>query len=114
MILPKLRGRKMNRRELIEGCTALALLKPTFAVGQQNPPQRRIGLIANLPLSPVQRFRKRLQKLGWIEGKNLLIEYRYGEGQDDRFPAFAAELVSMPVDVLVVRGSPAADRMRTA
>ena len=64
--------------------------------------------MANLPLSPVQRFRERLQKLGWIEGKNLLIEYRYGEGQDDRFPAFAAELVSMPVDVLVVWGSPAA------
>lgn len=51
---------------------------------------------------------RKIAKLGWIEGKNLLIEYRYGEGRDDRFPAFAAELVSMPVDVIVVWGSPAA------
>jgi len=64
--------------------------------------------MANLPLPPVQRFRERLQKLGWVEGKNLLIEYRYGEGRDDRFPEFAAELVSMPVDILVVWGTPAA------
>ena len=98
----------MKRREFIKGCTALAAAWPTFAAAQQNQPPKRIGLIANLPLSPVQRFRERLQKLGWIEGKNLLIEYRYGEGRDDRFPAFAAELVSMPVDVLVVWGSPAA------
>ena len=46
--------------------------------------------------------------MGWVEGKNILFEYRYAEGRDDRFPAFAAELVSMPVDVLVVWGSPAA------
>jgi putative tryptophan/tyrosine transport system substrate-binding protein len=43
-----------------------------------------------------------------VEGKNLIIEYRYGEGRDDRFPQFAAELVSMPVDVIVVWGTPAA------
>jgi putative ABC transport system substrate-binding protein len=49
-----------------------------------------------------------LQALGWVEGKNLIIEYRYGEGRDERYPEFAAELVSMPVDVLVVWGSPAA------
>ena len=98
----------MTRREFIKGVVGIAVVRPTFALGQQNQPPKRIGFIANLPLSPVQRFRERLQKLGWIEGKNLLIEYRYGEGRDDRFPAFAAELVSMPVDVLVVWGSPAA------
>src|SRR5258706_15954185 len=64
--------------------------------------------MANLPLPPVERFREKLQKLGWVEGKNLIIEYRYGEGRDDRFPEFAAELVSMPVDVIVVWGNPAA------
>ncbi len=53
-------------------------------------------------------FARKLQALGWVEGKNLIIEYRYGEGRDERFPEFAAELVSMPVDVLVVWGSPAA------
>jgi putative ABC transport system substrate-binding protein len=64
--------------------------------------------MANLPLLPVQKFRERLQQLGWVEGKNLVIEYRYGEGRDDRFPEFAAELVSMPVDAIVVWGNPAA------
>jgi putative ABC transport system substrate-binding protein len=59
-------------------------------------------------LPPVNRFRETLRKLGWVEGENLVIEFRYGEGRDDRFPGFAAELVSMPVDVLVVWGTPAA------
>jgi putative ABC transport system substrate-binding protein len=49
-----------------------------------------------------------LQKLGYVEGKNLIIEFRYGEGRVDRFPEFAAELVSMPVDALVAWGNPAA------
>ena len=62
--------------------------------------------IANAPLPPVKRLRERLQTLGWVEGENLIIESRYGEGKD--LPAFAAELVSMPVDVLVVWGTPAA------
>jgi len=49
-----------------------------------------------------------LQQLGYVEGKNLIIEYRYGEGRADRFPSFAAELVAMPVEVIVVWGNPAA------
>ena len=63
---------------------------------------------ADAPLPPVKRFRETLQKLGWVEGKNLIIEFRYGEGNYDRYSGFAAELVSMPVDVLVVWGTPAA------
>jgi putative ABC transport system substrate-binding protein len=64
--------------------------------------------MSNQPLPPVQRSRQRLQQLGYVEGKNLIIEYRYGEGTDDRFPSFAAELVAMPVEVIVVWGNPAA------
>ena len=64
--------------------------------------------MANLPLPPVQKFRQKLAQLGYVEGRNLIIEYRFGEGRDDRFPAFAAELVAMPVDVIVVWGNPAA------
>lgn len=98
----------MRRREFIKAATGLAVARPTFAFAQQNQAPKRIGLMASLPLPPVQRFRERLQKLGWVEGKNLIIEYRYGEGRDDRFPGFAAEFVSMPVDVIVVWGNPAA------
>jgi putative tryptophan/tyrosine transport system substrate-binding protein len=97
----------MRRREFIT-LVGGAAAWPTFASAQQNQRPKRVGLIANLPLPPVQKFRERLEKLGWVEGKNLIIEYRYGEGRDDRFPQFAAELVSMPVDVIVVWGTPAA------
>jgi putative ABC transport system substrate-binding protein len=64
--------------------------------------------MANLPLPPIQRFRQKLQQLGHVENKNLVIEFRYGEGRDDRFPAFASELVALPVDAIVVWGTPAA------
>jgi hypothetical protein len=64
--------------------------------------------MANLPLPPIQRFIQRLTQLGYVEGNNIIIEYRFGEGRDDRFPAFAAELVALPVEVIVVWGNPAA------
>ncbi len=80
---------------------------PTTATPTTATP-RRIGLMANLPLPPIQRFRQKLAQLGYTEGKNLVIESRFGEGRDDRFPSFAAELVAMPVEVLVVWGNPAA------
>jgi putative ABC transport system substrate-binding protein len=99
----------MRRREfitLVGGSAAAAW--PLVARAQQSPAPRRIGLIGNLPLPPIQRFRQRLQQLGYVEGKNLIIEYRYGEGRDDRFTSFAAELVAMPVEVIVVWGTPAA------
>lgn len=98
----------MKRRIFITLLGGAAASWPLGARSQQNEGAKRVGLIANLPLPPVQKFREKLQKLGWIEGENLIIEYRYGEGRDDRFPEFAAELVSIPVDVIVVWGNPAA------
>jgi putative tryptophan/tyrosine transport system substrate-binding protein len=96
----------MRRRDFITLIGGVAALWPPAAHAQQRT--RRIGLMANLPLPPIERFRQRLAQLGYVEGKNLVIEYRYGEGRDDRFPAFAAELVAMPVEVIVVWGNPAA------
>jgi putative ABC transport system substrate-binding protein len=98
----------MKRREFIAVLGGAAATWPLSARAQQSRTPRRIGLMANLPLPPIQKFRERLQKLGYVEGKNLIIEYRYGEGRDDRFPSFAAELVAMPVEVIVVWGNPAA------
>ena len=98
----------MKRREFITLLGGAAAGWPLATRAQQSPAPRRIGLMANLPLPPVQKFRQRLQQLGYVEGKNLIIEYRYGEGRDDRFNSFAAELVAMPVEVIVVWGTPAA------
>jgi putative ABC transport system substrate-binding protein len=98
----------MSRRDFVTLLGGAAATWPLAAWAQQSLAPRRIGLMANQPLPPVQRFRQRLQQLGYVEGKNLIIEYRYGEGTDDRFPSFAAELIAMPVEVIVVWGNPAA------
>src|SRR6476661_1350986 len=98
----------MKRREFLGALAGAASARPGLAFAQQNQAPKRVGFLAHQPLPPVQRFREKLHAMGWVEGKNIIIEYRYAEGRDDRFPAFAAELVSMPVDVLVAWGSPAA------
>jgi putative tryptophan/tyrosine transport system substrate-binding protein len=102
------KGASMRRREFITLLGGGAAIWPLAARAQRPMAPRRVGLIANLPLPPVERFRQRLQQLGYVEGQNLIIEYRYGEGRDDRFASLAAELVAMPVEVIVVWGTPAA------
>ena len=55
----------------------------------------------------VEAFRQRLRQLGYVEGKNILIEYRYAEGKSERLPDLAAELVQLKVDVIVTAGGTA-------
>src|SRR5438093_6605376 len=55
----------------------------------------------------LEAFRQELSKLGWIEGKNITIEYRFAEQKNERLPELAAELVRLKVDLIVVRGTPA-------
>jgi putative ABC transport system substrate-binding protein len=84
------------------------------AVAQAQQPGRvpRIGFLpssgdTNNPGIEVRAFQQRLRDLGYIEGKNIAIEYRYAEGKADRVPTLIAELLQLKVDVLVV-GSPGA------
>jgi putative ABC transport system substrate-binding protein len=79
------------------------------AVEAQQPARIfRIGIL--LPASAssysawVEAFRQRLRELGYVEGKNILIEYRYTEGKYERLPDLAAELVRLKVDVIVTTG----------
>ena len=53
----------------------------------------------------IEGFRQGLRNLGYIEGKNIVIEYRYAEGNQGRLPELAAELVSLKVDVIVASGA---------
>ncbi len=85
----------MKRREFLTMLAGAASVWPGLAFAQQNQPPKRIGLMAHQPLPPVQRFRERLRALGWEEGKNLIIEYRYAEGRDDRFLALKARRSSI-------------------
>src|SRR5262245_40165228 len=59
-------------------------------------------------LRPLEAFRQGLRELGWVEGQNLLIEYRFAEGQLDRLPGLAEELVRLKVDVIAASPTPAA------
>jgi putative ABC transport system substrate-binding protein len=59
-------------------------------------------------LRPLEAFRQRLRELGWVEGQNVLIEYRFAEGQLERLPGLAEELVRLNVDVIAASPTPAA------
>src|SRR6266849_2747008 len=92
----------------------LALCLPAQA--QQAKKVPRIGLLLQVPPSEpqVEAFRQGLRDLGYIEGKNILIEYRHTEGKPDRLPRFAAELVRLKVDVIVVSGALATSAAKDA
>ena len=80
------------------------------AVAQQTGKVPRIGFLDNSTASGIavllEAFRQELSKLGWIEGKNITIEYRFAEQKPERLPELAAELVRLKVDLIVVSGGP--------
>jgi len=101
----------MNKRKL--GSFALCALLPalcTSAEAQQSAKIPRIGYLVGASLSGtsarIEAFRQGLRELGYVEGKNIVIEYRYAEGKLDRLPALVAELVLLKVDVIVANGPP--------
>jgi ABC-type uncharacterized transport system substrate-binding protein len=88
---------------------ALSLLVAPPASDAQPPGQvAQIGILANAPWPPLETFRHALCALGHAEGQNLTMVYRWAQGRAERFPALAAELVQLPVDVILMWGTPAA------
>jgi putative tryptophan/tyrosine transport system substrate-binding protein len=90
---------------------AVVLLALGVTVEAQQPKKvRRIGYLSNSnPATESARseaIRLGLRELGYIEGQNIAIEYRYSEGKPDRAPELAAELVHLKVDSIVVSGGP--------
>jgi len=98
----------MRRRDLIALLGGAATLLPFAGHAQQGDKMRRIGILAAAPAHPIDSFRERLRELGWSEGQNVEFAYRWGEGDDIRYPALAAELIALKVDVIVTWGAPAA------
>ena len=91
----------------------LGLLAAPLATGAQPPGKvHRIGFLGNstaaLESNLVGPFREGLRELGYVEGRTLVIEYRWAEGQYERFPALIAELVALKVEIIVTAGTPAA------
>jgi len=87
------------------------LLTTAAPVNAQQPKLIRIGILVAGPASAVstrvEAFRRGLRERGYVEGKNIAIEYRYGEGKPERMAELAAELVRLKVNVIVTAGSQA-------
>ena len=101
----------MNRRTFITLLGSAAAAWPRAARAQQTAKIPRIGfLVSGLAVNPhlPEAFRRGLRDLGYVEGRNLVIEYRGAEGKPERFPALAAELVALKVDVIVAGNVPQA------
>jgi putative ABC transport system substrate-binding protein len=100
-----------TRREFV-GALAVALLTvPRAAQGQAPAKVPRIGFLSVLSLTDnphdLEAFRQGLRELGYVEGQNIAIEYRFAEGRPERLPALAADLVRLKVDIIVT-AAPAA------
>jgi putative ABC transport system substrate-binding protein len=94
----------MDRRAFLGTLAGSLLVAPLAAEAQSTGKIARIGYLSfNLATSPHLReaFRQGLRDLGYVEGRNLVIEYRSAEGKRERLPALAAELVALKVDVIV-------------
>lgn len=109
----------MRRRRFL-GVLGGAAAWPVAARAQQADRVRRVGLLSpfseNDPetLARLAAFQQRLQDLGWTEGRNIQIEYRFSGGNTERTRAAAAELVALVPDVLVAYANPAVSALQPA
>jgi putative tryptophan/tyrosine transport system substrate-binding protein len=96
----------MRRREFIGLVGGAAMVWPLAARAQQ-PPIPTIGFLSAVSEGSVEHqaatFRRGLNEAGFVVGKNVAIEYRWADGQYDRLPAMAAELVRRPVSALQIQ-----------
>jgi putative tryptophan/tyrosine transport system substrate-binding protein len=109
----------MNNQKLVSFALCAVLFALCDSVGaQQRTKVPRIGFLgatsSSANLDRAEAFRQGLRELGYIEGQNILIEYRYAQGKFDRLPALAAELLALKVDVIVTGGSSVTRRVKQA
>jgi putative ABC transport system substrate-binding protein len=98
----------MTKKFLFWLLATVLLTTAPLAQAQQPTKIPRIGYLSvNSPSvnrDRIEAFRQGLRELGYVEGKNIVIEWRYAEGKQDRLPALAAELVRLKVDIIVTGG----------
>ena len=108
----------MNRLVFISTLAGGLLAAPLAAQAQQAGKVYRIGILEAIPAAQnaanLDALRRGLRDLGYVEGRNLIIEYRSADGHAERFPALASELVRLKVDLMVTRGTPAARATKNA
>src|SRR4051794_21171104 len=102
----------IDRRTFIVAVGGGVLTAPLAAFAQQQVRVPRIGYLGNstaaLEANLVDPFRDGLRDLGYVENRTIIIEYRWAEGNYERFPALVAQLVALKVDAIVTAGTPAA------
>ncbi len=108
----------MNRRAFLAGTGALLLVAPLAAEAQRPGKVYRIGVLSTA--GPEQEsfvwsaLRGQLRERGWVEGQNLVLEWRYAEAKYERLPDLAAELVRLEPDLIMARGGPGATAAKRA
>src|SRR2546425_4415847 len=97
-------------RPTVTGILLVAFFANSLVAEAQAPNVPRVGVLSPGKPPPDDAFRQRehfeagLRELGWTAGSNIVVDYRYADGNLDRLPALAAELVRIPVNVIVARG----------
>jgi len=104
----------MRRRDFVALLSGGVVALPLRALAQQSGKIWRMGFIAQGYERFYDALFEGLRELGYAEGKNLVVERRYAEGHAERFQEFAAEMVRLKVDVIVVTTTPAALAVKTA
>ena len=111
----------MKRREFVMLLGGSAVLLPITARAQQNDRIKRIGVLlgATTEHDPesearVAAFRVGLEQLGWFEGRNVRIDYRFGGGDADRIRSYVGELVKSAPDLIVANSSPVIAELKRA
>ena len=104
----------MDRRRFLLTSLAGALALPLTAEGQVAMKVYRIGVLGNENNPPWEGFRQGLRDLGYVDGRNVSIEWRWSQGKPDRFPALATEIVAFRPDIIVVSGTQAARAAKQA
>jgi len=108
-------GEAMRRREFIRGFIGSGVAWPIAAWAQQSAPMRRIGFLSSYTAEAGKEligcFRRGLEDAGWIEGRNIRIEYKWAEGHEERYSALAAELTQLKLDVIACNSTPAAQAL---
>src|SRR5262245_11605409 len=105
----------MNKK-LVWLLTIFLLAASTYAEAQQTTKVHRICFLSSRAGIEVREeaFRQGLRELGYIEGKNIAVEWRFAKGNADRFPGFAAELINGKCNVIVTGGTEAAKALKNA
>jgi len=106
----------INRRTFIGNMAACLLSLPRAVAAQQARSAPRLGYLTERPGATdfEEAFLQGMRELGYVDGKNLVIEYRWAGGDAGRLPALAAELVAAKVDIIVTSGVPAAKAAMSA